>query len=160
MRIAPTTQDPDVRFAHLGPIMSRYDDDRRGGGPDRQRDRDEAAKIFVGGLPDSLNVDGLRREFEKFGRIVDCFTPGDRDTGKHKGFGFVTFEDVRDAEDAMREMDGKEIDGRTLRVNKPQPRRGEGGGGGGGGALRRRRRRRVPRRRRRRRRPRLRPRRG
>ena len=62
--------------------MSRYDDDRRGGGPDRQRDRDEAAKIFVGGLPDSLNVDGLRREFEKFGRIVDCFTPGDRDTGR------------------------------------------------------------------------------
>jgi len=68
----------------------------------------------------------------------------DRETGRPRGFGFVTFEDDRDAKEAVRDMDGRKLDGRELRVEvaraKPQQNtysrgsyRGGGGGGGGGG---------------------------
>ena len=46
------------------------------------------------------------REFDKFGKITDCFMPKDRETNEPRGFGFVTFDEIRDAEDAIREMDG------------------------------------------------------
>ena len=59
----------------------------------------------------------------------------DRDTGRSRGFGFVTFDAPADAQKAMAEMDGAEIDGRSVRVNEAEdkPRRTGGGGGGGGG---------------------------
>ena len=63
----------------------------------------------------------LRDLFEKYGTVVDCFLPVDRETGQHRGFGFVTM-DPDDALRAADETDGYELDGRILRVNEAQPK--------------------------------------
>jgi cold-inducible RNA-binding protein len=55
----------------------------------------------------------------------------DRETGRSRGFGFVTYAEVQDADVALKEMEGYELDGRNIHVSKPNPR-GSGGGGGGG----------------------------
>lgn len=74
-------------------------------------------KLFVGGL--SWDTDGaqLREAFSRFGPLVEATVVADRDTGRSRGFGFVTFEKPLDAAAAARQMDGSELDGRTLRVN-------------------------------------------
>lgn len=91
------------------------------------------SKLFVGGLSWNTTDDGLRSAFENFGPVREAKVITDRDTGRSRGFGFVTFEAQADAEKAMQEMDGTELDGRRVRVNEAQDRRGGGGGGGGRG---------------------------
>ena len=68
-------------------------------------------------------------------RTQDVYIPSDPATRKSRGFAFVTFEDPRDAEDAVKEMDGRELDGREVTVNIARPRPPQGGSsrGGGGG---------------------------
>ncbi len=92
-------------------------------------------KLFVGGLNFSTDNAGLRSGFERFGEIDDVAVINDRDTGRSRGFGFVTFADRAAGERAIQEMDGSELEGRTLRVNEAaeRPPRGGGGFGGGGG---------------------------
>ncbi len=70
--------------------------------------------------------------FEEHGTVSDCFMPMDRDSGKKRGFCFVTMP-ASDAEVACSKLNGVELDGRPLRVNEAQPRGGGVGGGGGGG---------------------------
>ena len=89
-------------------------------------------KLFVGGLSWGTNDDGLRQAFEPFGEIVEAKVITERETGRSRGFGFVTFAQDSDAESAINEMNGKELDGRTIRVNEATDRRREGGGGRGG----------------------------
>ncbi|HJL18274.1 MAG TPA: RNA-binding protein [Sandaracinaceae bacterium LLY-WYZ-13_1] len=86
-------------------------------------------KLFVGGLAWATNDQGLRSAFEAFGEVVDAKVITDRETGRSRGFGFVTFADADSARQAMEEMDGQELDGRNLRVNEAQERRGGGRGG-------------------------------
>jgi RNA recognition motif-containing protein len=92
-------------------------------------------KVFVGGLSWGTSDEGLLAAFEKFGSVVEAKVIFDRDTGRSRGFGFVTFEDSGAAENAIQQMDGKTLDGRTIRVNEAAERapRGPGGPGGGGG---------------------------
>ncbi len=90
-------------------------------------------KLFVGGLSWDTNDESLRQAFERFGAITESKVITDRDTGRSRGFGFVTFDAPADAQNAIAEMDGQEIDGRRVRVNEAQDRRGGGGGGGGRG---------------------------
>jgi len=90
-------------------------------------------KLFVGGLNYSTDNEGLRRGFERFGEIDDVAVINDRDTGRSRGFGFVTFADRACGERAIQEMDGSELEGRTLRVNEAAERAPRGGGGGYGG---------------------------
>ncbi len=90
-------------------------------------------KIFVGGLSWDTSDASLRQAFEAYGSVVEAKVISDRDTGRSRGFGFVTFESPADAQAAIEEMDGAEIDGRAVRVNEAQDRRDGGGGGGGGG---------------------------
>jgi RNA recognition motif-containing protein len=90
-------------------------------------------KLFVGGLSWGTDDDALRTAFERFGAIDDAKVISDRETGRSRGFGFVTFSSDADAMNAMSEMDGKQIDGRTIKVNEAQERQRDGGGGGGGG---------------------------
>jgi RNA recognition motif-containing protein len=92
-----------------------------------------SSKLFVGGLSWDTNDAGLRGAFEPFGEVVEAKVITDRDTGRSRGFGFVTFADPEAARTAMQEMDGSSLDGRSLRVNEAEDRRGGGGGGGGGG---------------------------
>jgi RNA recognition motif-containing protein len=89
-------------------------------------------KLFVGGLSWNTNDAELRGAFEKFGEVVEAKVITDRDTGRSRGFGFVTFADGGAAQTAMQEMDGSMLDGRSLKVNEAQDRQGGGGGGGGG----------------------------
>ena len=97
-------------------------------------------KLFVGGLSWGTNDDGLRQAFERFGELTEVKVVLDRDTGRSRGFGFVTFAEPDDADKAVAEMNGTELDGRSIRVDEAQdkgggrggPRRDSRGGGGGG----------------------------
>lgn len=91
-------------------------------------------KLYVGGLSWDTNDQGLRQAFEQFGEISDAVVISDRDTGRSRGFGFVTFDDEDAAMEAISKLDGTALDGRNIKVNEAQdkPRRGGGGGGGGG----------------------------
>jgi cold-inducible RNA-binding protein len=92
-------------------------------------------KLFVGGLSWDTTDDSLRTAFQEFGPVTDAKVITDRDTGRSRGFGFVTFTEASDAEAAMSSMDGAELDGRRIRVNEAEnndDRRGGGGGGRGG----------------------------
>lgn len=72
----------------------------------RFADDGEGRKIFVGGLPFSVDEEGIRSDFGKFGPIEDVYLPRDRESDRPRGFGFVTFKDARDAEDAAKDMHG------------------------------------------------------
>jgi cold-inducible RNA-binding protein len=76
--------------------------------------------------------DSVRQLFEQWGAVTDCFLPTDRDTGKMRGFCFVTMP-AAVAEEACNKSNGYELDGRTLRVNEAQPKGASGGGGRDGG---------------------------
>ena len=89
-------------------------------------------KLFVGGLSWDTTDASLGEAFGQFGEITEAKVITDRDTGRSRGFGFVTFNDDAAATSAMTEMDGQHLDGRAIKVNEAQDRRGGGGGGGGG----------------------------
>lgn len=92
-------------------------------------------KLFVGGLAWATDDHSLRSAFEQFGEVAEANVVADRETGRSRGFGFVTFQDPEAAKKAISAMDGQTLDGRTIRVNEAAERapRGPGGGGGGGG---------------------------
>ena len=92
----------------------------------------ETNKIFVGGLSWDTDDAGLKTAFESFGTVTEAKVITDRMTGRSRGFGFVTFESADAATEAIT-FDGKDLDGRSVRVDKANPRTGGGGGGGGGG---------------------------
>ena len=90
-------------------------------------------KLFVGSLSWDTNDDGLNEAFSQFGEITEAKVITDRDSGRSRGFGFVTFSDDEAADKAVAAMNGFELDGRSIRVDVAQDRRSGGGGGGGGG---------------------------
>ena len=89
-------------------------------------------KIYVGNLPWSATEADLRDLFAAIGEVLSTAVITDRDTGRSRGFGFVEMEDG-DAEKAISELNGRDMDGRPLRVNEAQERQRGGGGGGGRG---------------------------
>ncbi len=89
-------------------------------------------KLFVGSLPWSLDTEALRTLFSTYGEITDVIVITDRDTGRSKGFGFVTFSTEESAQKAL-ELDGREVEGRTIVVNVAKPREDRNSGGFGGG---------------------------
>jgi len=95
-------------------------------------------KLYVGNLSYSVNDSTLKELFGSFGNVETARVISDRDTGQSKGFGFVEMSDA-DGQKAMGALNGKDNDGRALKVNeaKPQENRGGGGGYGGGGGGRR-----------------------
>lgn len=93
-------------------------------------------RLFVGGLAWATDETGLRDAFEQFGEVTDCKVVTDRDTGRSRGFGFVTFTDDAAADKAIEEMNGAELDGRAIKVDEAREREGGRGGRGGGGGFR------------------------
>jgi len=94
----------------------------------------ETKKIYVGNIPFSATEEGLREIFGIYGEVEDVKLISDRETGRSKGFGFISFSASEEAAAAC-EANGKEVDGRKLRVDLAQerpPRSGGPGGGGGG----------------------------
>ena len=90
-------------------------------------------KLYVGNFPFTVDEAQLRGIFAQYGEISELALITDRDTGRPKGFGFITFASQQAAEKAL-EQNGKDLGGRALRVNMAvdKPRTGGGGGGGGG----------------------------
>ncbi|KAL6209594.1 hypothetical protein ACLB2K_020534 [Fragaria x ananassa] len=89
-------------------------------------------RCFVGGLAWATDNDALERAFAPFGEIIESKIINDRETGRSRGFGFVTFSNEKAMRDAIEGMNGQDLDGRNITVNEAQSR-GSGGGGGGGG---------------------------
>lgn len=78
-------------------------------------------KLYVGNLPYSVDSEGLSKIFAEHGEITEAVVISDKFSGRSKGFGFVTFKDEAAAQAAAKAMDGKEVEGRELRVNVAQP---------------------------------------
>jgi cold-inducible RNA-binding protein len=79
-------------------------------------------RLFVGGLSWDTTSDGLRRAFEGFCAVSDAKVISDRDTGRSRGFGFVTLADASQMRATIEQMDGSMLDGRNLRVNEANDR--------------------------------------
>lgn len=106
--------------------------------------------LFIGSLAYATTDDSLRALFEQIGPVASARVITDRDSGRSKGFGFVEFENEDDNQKAVDQLDGKELDGRTISVGLARPKedrprrdfggndRGGNGGGGGGGSFRQR----------------------
>lgn len=80
-----------------------------------------ATKLFVGSLSYGVNDDQLTEAFAQFGTVVSAKVIIDRDTGRSKGFGFVEMSSDEEAQAAVKGMDGKEINGRTVAVSEARP---------------------------------------
>jgi RNA recognition motif-containing protein len=90
-------------------------------------------RLYVGNLPFSVDESTLRSLFEQNERTVEeVKLITDRETGRPRGFGFVEMGSGEDADKAIQELNGYELDGRQLNVNEARERSGGGGGGGGG----------------------------
>jgi len=89
-----------------------------------------SVKLFVGGLAWATDDDALRSKFEEFGQVEDAVVIRDRETGRSRGFGFVTYSGSDHADEAIRNLNETEFHGRTIKVDRASER---GGGGGGGG---------------------------
>jgi len=90
-------------------------------------------RLYVGNLSFHATPDSVRAAFAAFGEVSDVHIASDRETGKSRGFAFVTMGTDAEAQKAIAEMNGAMLDGRPLRVNEAQERQGGGGGGGRGG---------------------------
>ncbi|HET9625172.1 MAG TPA: RNA-binding protein [Kofleriaceae bacterium] len=93
-------------------------------------------RLYVGNLSFNTNADGVRQAFQEFGTVSDVHLVSDRETGRSRGFAFVTMGTPEEAAKAIEGMDGRTLDGRPLRVNEAEQRQARGGGGGGGGGFR------------------------
>jgi RNA recognition motif-containing protein len=95
-----------------------------------------AAKLYVGGLSYSTTSEGLREFFAQSGNVLSATVITDRFSGQSRGFGFVEMESNEEANNAISQLNGRELDGRriTVEISNPQaPRSGGGRPGGGGG---------------------------
>jgi RNA recognition motif-containing protein len=97
-----------------------------------------ASKLYIGGLSYSTTSDGLREYFAQCGQVLSATVITDRFSGQSRGFGFVEMNTAEEAQNAISQLNGRELDGRriTVEISNPQaPRTGGGGGrpGGGGG---------------------------
>ena len=89
-------------------------------------------KIYVGNLPFSATEDEIKELFGQHGSVHTVALINDRETGRPRGFGFIEVDDEA-LSGMIQNLDGKEMDGRALRVNEAQDKPRGGGGGGGGG---------------------------
>jgi cold-inducible RNA-binding protein len=94
-------------------------------------DLEMSSKLFVGGLAWATTESSLTDHFSAFGDVVEAKVITDRDTGRSRGFGFVTYGDAESAKKAVEGLNGSELDGRPIRVDLATERTGGGGGGGG-----------------------------
>jgi RNA recognition motif-containing protein len=79
------------------------------------------SKIYVGNLPFSVDDNGLKELFAPFGEIAEAVVIKDKYSGRSKGFGFVTFASEESTAKAIADMNEKEVDGRSIKVNEAKP---------------------------------------
>lgn len=88
-------------------------------------------KLYVGNLSWNTDEGMLRTAFSAHGNVDEAVVVTDRDTGRSRGFGFVTMSNDKDANDAIEALNEHELDGRVLKVNEARAKTSGGGGGGG-----------------------------
>ncbi|MFQ5412534.1 MAG: RNA recognition motif domain-containing protein [Phycisphaerae bacterium] len=89
-------------------------------------------KLYVGNLSYRTDESALEQAFSEFGAVSSVAVIKDRYSGESKGFGFVEMNDDSEAQAAIEGLNGKDLDGRSLKVNEARPREPRRGGGGGG----------------------------
>jgi RNA recognition motif-containing protein len=94
-----------------------------------------SVKIYVGNLPHTMTEEELQTIFTEAGEVISVKIITDRHTGQPRGFGFVEMATKADGQKAISTINGRDVEGRTLKVNeaRPQQKSSFGGGGGGGG---------------------------
>jgi cold-inducible RNA-binding protein len=92
-----------------------------------------STRLFVGNLSFDTNELELRDLFSQLGPVAEVKVVTDRETGRPRGFAFVEMTSPEDAQKAIAELDGRELGGRTIKVNQAEARPARSGGGGGGG---------------------------
>ena len=92
--------------------------------------------IYVGNLPKTTDEEKVRKVFEEYGEVTEIKLIKDQYTDELRGFGFVTMSSKADAQKAIQEVNGTELEGNTLIVNEARPREGRSGGGQRGGGQR------------------------
>jgi RNA recognition motif-containing protein len=80
-----------------------------------------ATKLFVGSLPWAIDDQGLEDLFKNFGNVASAKVIIDRESGRSKGFGFVEFDDDNAAQDAIKQLNGTDVQGRSIVVNEARP---------------------------------------
>jgi cold-inducible RNA-binding protein len=91
------------------------------------------SNIFVGNLSFQTTQEDLLATFSQFGSVEQVNVIRDRDTGQPRGFAFVEMSNAQEAQTAIAQLNGAELNGRTLNVNEARPKPSGGGGGGRGG---------------------------
>ena len=89
-------------------------------------------KLYVGNLSYSTTQDALYTEFGNHGQVEEVAVVTDRETGRPRGFAFVTMNNDNEARAAIEALNGSEVDGRTITVNEARPKADRGSRGGGG----------------------------
>lgn len=89
------------------------------------------SKLYVGNLSFNTTEAALRDAFGVFGTLTDVHLPNDRETGRPRGFAFITFSTAEESQAAIEKMNGAQLDGRALTVNEARPPENAPGGGGG-----------------------------
>jgi len=138
----PMGADGDPDFPSLGggkgkyvpPSMRGTDgaDKRRFGGGQTMNDRDDSATLRVTNISEDTSEDDLRELFGMYGRIKRCYLAKDRETGRGRGFAFISFHVRTDAERSMNALQGHGYDHLILKIEFAQPRKDDGGAGGSG----------------------------
>ena len=90
-------------------------------------------RLYVGNLSFNATSESVRGLFETCGQVTDVHIVQDRETGQSRGFGFVTMSTSEEASNALSNLNGADLDGRSVRVAEAEERQSRGGGGGGGG---------------------------
>jgi hypothetical protein len=90
-------------------------------------------KMYVGNLPFSASDSDIRELFSQYGTVSDIFLPMDRESGRPRGFAFVTMDTPEAMQAVITALNGQEFQGRKLGINEARPREERPGGGGGGG---------------------------
>jgi RNA recognition motif-containing protein len=99
---------------------------------DGEKERNGVSKVFVGNLSFQTTREEVQELFGSMGEIAEVVMPLDRDSGRPRGFAFVTFATAESATQAIQRLDGAELGGRNLRVNEATAERPAGRPGGGG----------------------------
>jgi cold-inducible RNA-binding protein len=96
-------------------------------------DKDMNTKMYVGNLPFAAQEQDIRELFSQYGGVTEVFLPMDRESGRPRGFAFVTMDSADAMNNSINAQNGQEFMGRKLAINEARPREERPAGGGGGG---------------------------